>query len=292
MNPNPLGPLTFHTTNRFPVTPPGTSDKPNSIYNPFARVSTPSRPSRGSRKDKIYCDKWVHEGVCAFSQQGCRYKHEMPLDIATQHSLGLFQGLPMWYKKEHSLELRTPRADEKANGEGATGTAGSRIGLPLPTALPSWRPGPDQSRTSSGAATQKPASAARENGFSAVAMAAKLSAPTPPRRNEFGSIVRPVAQRPATKSAVPGSTPPVLDPSAGRYAPDSQQQNSFDGKQHSWAVGLALSAQTAGAYCAATTAKLDSTAAGSGDEASEVGREDGEPGGNPYELLSAFEERE
>lgn len=118
---------------------------------------------------------------------------------------------------------------------------------------------------------------------------------------KIGSIARPVAQRPATKSAVPASTPglessihapPFLNPSAGRYAPDSQQQSSFDGKQHSWAVGLALSTQTAGAYCAATTAKLDTTAAGSGDEASEVGREDGEPGGNPYELLSAFEERE
>ncbi|KAF7556106.1 hypothetical protein G7046_g6379 [Stylonectria norvegica] len=56
------------------------------------------------KKTKIYCDKWVHEGVCAFTQQGCKYKHEMPFDKATQHSLGLFHGFPSWWKK-HQAEL-------------------------------------------------------------------------------------------------------------------------------------------------------------------------------------------
>lgn len=91
----------------------------------------------------------------------------------------------MWYKKEHSVDLRTPRADEKANGEGGTGMGVSRIGLPPPTALPSWRPGPEQPRTG-GAVHRKPAAAMRENGFSAMAVAAKLSAPQTPRQNEFG----------------------------------------------------------------------------------------------------------
>jgi hypothetical protein len=53
---------------------------------------------------KIYCDKWIHEGVCAFTQQGCKYKHEMPLDKDTQESLGLFQGLPIWWRK-HQGEI-------------------------------------------------------------------------------------------------------------------------------------------------------------------------------------------
>jgi hypothetical protein len=182
LNPTPLGPVTFHATNPFPLTPPGAPSKPSSLYGPLP-PATPSRPARGPRKDKVYCDKWVHEGVCAFSQQGCRYKHEMPLDVATQHTLGLFQGLPMWYKKEHSVELRTPRADEKANGEGALGTGMSRVGFPPPTALPSWRPGPEQLRNG-GAANRKP-EATRENGFTA---SAKLSALVPPRRNEFGKF--------------------------------------------------------------------------------------------------------
>ncbi|CAI6100212.1 unnamed protein product [Clonostachys chloroleuca] len=55
-----------------------------------------------NKQDKEYCDKWVHEGVCAFTQQGCRYKHEMPYDKATQQSLGLFHGLPAWWKRKQA----------------------------------------------------------------------------------------------------------------------------------------------------------------------------------------------
>lgn len=60
------------------------------------------------KRPKVYCDKWVHEGVCAFTQQGCKYKHEMPMDRATQHQLGLFHGLPAWWKK-HQAELARQR---------------------------------------------------------------------------------------------------------------------------------------------------------------------------------------
>jgi hypothetical protein len=64
-----------------------------------------SHPQAPKKKPKVYCDKWLHEGVCAFAQQGCRYKHEMPMDKATQHSVGLFNGLPKWYKAKHAVEL-------------------------------------------------------------------------------------------------------------------------------------------------------------------------------------------
>ncbi|KAK1771086.1 hypothetical protein QBC33DRAFT_511877 [Phialemonium atrogriseum] len=67
-----------------------------------------SPPPASQKRPKIYCDKWVHEGVCAFTQQGCKYKHEMPFDKATQHSLGLFHGLPAWWKK-HQAELARQR---------------------------------------------------------------------------------------------------------------------------------------------------------------------------------------
>lgn len=58
-----------------------------------------------NRRNKIYCDKWVHEGVCAFTQQGCKFKHEMPFDEATQRSLGLFQGFPAWWKKKNEEQV-------------------------------------------------------------------------------------------------------------------------------------------------------------------------------------------
>ncbi|CAD6500655.1 BgTH12-06364 [Blumeria graminis f. sp. triticale] len=55
--------------------------------------------SLSGRRQKIYCDKWVHEGVCAFTQVGCKFKHEMPNDKATQISLGLNHGYPNWYRR-------------------------------------------------------------------------------------------------------------------------------------------------------------------------------------------------
>lgn len=67
------------------------------------------------RRPKIYCDKWVHEGVCAFTQQGCKYKHEMPFDKVTQHQLGLFHGFPAWWKK-HQADLSRQREGPIAGG--------------------------------------------------------------------------------------------------------------------------------------------------------------------------------
>ncbi|KAI0186396.1 hypothetical protein EV127DRAFT_172987 [Xylaria flabelliformis] len=64
--------------------------------------------SPNHRRVKVYCDKWVHEGVCAFTQQGCKYKHEMPEDQETQRMLGLFHGYPQWWKKRQA-DLSRPR---------------------------------------------------------------------------------------------------------------------------------------------------------------------------------------
>lgn len=51
------------------------------------------------RREKIYCDKWIHDGTCAFTQVGCKYKHTMPTDKVTQVSLGLNHGFPGWFKR-------------------------------------------------------------------------------------------------------------------------------------------------------------------------------------------------
>ena len=79
----------------------------------MAMIGTPS-----GRREKIYCDKWVHDGVCAFAQQGCKYKHEMPLDVPTQRSLGLFHGLPSWWKREHGIEMKRLDGGPADDGRG------------------------------------------------------------------------------------------------------------------------------------------------------------------------------
>ncbi|KAI1355093.1 hypothetical protein F5Y01DRAFT_311013 [Xylaria sp. FL0043] len=103
---------------RSPATPTSPADTIQSRIDNIVAATPPAsiRPSPGSsnhtlpshRRPKIYCDKWVHEGVCAFTQQGCKYKHEMPSDKATQHSLGLFHGYPQWWKK-HQADLTRQR---------------------------------------------------------------------------------------------------------------------------------------------------------------------------------------
>ncbi|EJT80793.1 hypothetical protein GGTG_00787 [Gaeumannomyces tritici R3-111a-1] len=84
-----------------------TSSSPGSPDNVQSRIDdiVASQPETKKKKVKVFCDKWVHDGVCAFTQQGCRYKHEMPYDRATQVSLGLFQGFPSWWRR-HQAELQ------------------------------------------------------------------------------------------------------------------------------------------------------------------------------------------
>ncbi|KAI0134747.1 hypothetical protein BJ170DRAFT_215456 [Xylariales sp. AK1849] len=90
--------------------------------------AAPGRDLGPQRRPKIYCDKWVHEGVCAFTQQGCKYKHEMPFDKVTQHQLGLFHGLPAWWKK-HQAELARLRDVSGASvGLGVSESGGSAGG--------------------------------------------------------------------------------------------------------------------------------------------------------------------
>jgi hypothetical protein len=66
------------------------------------------------RREKIYCDKWIHEGVCAFTQMGCKYKHVMPTDKATQMSLGLNHGFPSWYRRAYPVPPFSPGSQAPA----------------------------------------------------------------------------------------------------------------------------------------------------------------------------------
>ncbi|KAI1091872.1 hypothetical protein F5B19DRAFT_492935 [Rostrohypoxylon terebratum] len=81
------------------------------------------------RRPKVYCDKWVHEGVCAFTQQGCKYKHEMPFDKVTQHALGLFHGFPAWWKKHQADLSRQREGPAVVPSMGAIGPGGTGLGI-------------------------------------------------------------------------------------------------------------------------------------------------------------------
>lgn len=70
---------------------------------------------------------WIHEGRCAFTQTGCKFKHEMPLDEESQRALGLFQGLPTWFKKQQEESaMRTALQSSSSSSETSPTTSSSR----------------------------------------------------------------------------------------------------------------------------------------------------------------------
>ncbi|KAK0638733.1 hypothetical protein B0T16DRAFT_421699 [Cercophora newfieldiana] len=127
-------------------------------------TAAPIPGPRQQKRVKVYCDKWIHDGTCAFTQQGCKYKHEMPHDRATQHALGLFHGYPAWWKRQQAeLARQKPGPPSPATTAGTTtptaagptatagGSPGSSEGAPSPArraaAAGSWRSGSVPERT-------------------------------------------------------------------------------------------------------------------------------------------------
>ena len=53
------------------------------------------------RGKKVYCTHWLSKGNCAYMQQGCIYKHEIPKDQETWESLG-FHTIPGWLHSKSS----------------------------------------------------------------------------------------------------------------------------------------------------------------------------------------------
>ena len=51
---------------------------------------------------KEYCSYWLRHGECDYAQQGCLYRHEMPLEQETLLKLGL-RDIPRWYREKHRL---------------------------------------------------------------------------------------------------------------------------------------------------------------------------------------------
>jgi hypothetical protein len=130
--------------------------------------------SNGPKREKVYCDKWVHDGICAFAQQGCKYKHEMPTDVATQRALGLFHGLPAWYKREHYLELKCKGDGGKGDVVGKGDIVGERIKEGLragqPGELSSWRMGAPNRTTGGFGNISSQASRLSQNSFGELSL--------------------------------------------------------------------------------------------------------------------------
>ncbi|KAI9891542.1 MAG: hypothetical protein M1814_002665 [Vezdaea aestivalis] len=118
-------PLRTDTLQRFHIPLPTRlhSDQ-NIIPAPVDSRKSKALTVNGSRQvsgdSKIWCNYWIQRGECAFMQQGCKYRHEMP-DAQTLDAIG-FKGVPYWYREKERKKAQTPwqaAAATKVNGAGA-----------------------------------------------------------------------------------------------------------------------------------------------------------------------------
>lgn len=70
----------------------GYQSRTNVIQAPSGNIPDPDK--------KEYCTYWLRTGECAFTQQGCLYKHEMPATLEKLQELG-FRRWPEWWQKVH-----------------------------------------------------------------------------------------------------------------------------------------------------------------------------------------------
>ncbi|KAI9784267.1 MAG: hypothetical protein M1839_002327 [Geoglossum umbratile] len=81
-----------------------------------------NKPGNGPLKDgsKTYCSYWLRHGECDYTQQGCKYMHEMPEDRDTLSRIGL-RDYPRWWKELNALsplawrQQRPPGPGDKAS---------------------------------------------------------------------------------------------------------------------------------------------------------------------------------
>jgi hypothetical protein len=87
------------------------ANMPLSTPEPFAPSTKSDRPLFHNLEDlpircasgvKEYCSYWLRHGECDYAQQGCLYRHEVPLDRSTLEKLGL-RDIPRWYREKHRL---------------------------------------------------------------------------------------------------------------------------------------------------------------------------------------------
>lgn len=114
---------------------PGT--KPASESIPAWRQNGKAEETMRPTGKKIYCAYWLRKGECDFAQQGCMYKHVMPLDLETLNAAG-FTDIPSWYRQKFGLgSLLVENGQSKPSFGVADAAAAGR----------QWRVGEEAKRT-------------------------------------------------------------------------------------------------------------------------------------------------
>ncbi|KAJ6017550.1 hypothetical protein N7451_000929 [Penicillium sp. IBT 35674x] len=90
------------TTSATPATAvPASANKGTPLPGDDRRASTSREQDRIPNRKK-YCSYWIRHGECDYLQQGCMYKHEMPLEPGLIEELGL-RDIPRWYREKYNV---------------------------------------------------------------------------------------------------------------------------------------------------------------------------------------------
>ncbi|KAJ6083921.1 hypothetical protein N7486_010721 [Penicillium sp. IBT 16267x] len=83
------------------VAAPATANQGTHFSGDDRRVLLPRDQDRAQNRKK-YCSYWIRHGECDYLQQGCMYKHEMPLEPRLIEELGL-RDIPRWYREKFNV---------------------------------------------------------------------------------------------------------------------------------------------------------------------------------------------
>ncbi|KAI5207788.1 hypothetical protein E4T39_01638 [Aureobasidium subglaciale] len=108
-----MQPVTAPTSVSVPSSRPPNPPKSKPLYN--ERPLPPSGIEPDQRK-KVYCTYWIqNQGQCAYMQQGCMYRHEMPEDKKTLNSIGL-KSVPLWWRQQQARNKKQKAKRTERNG--------------------------------------------------------------------------------------------------------------------------------------------------------------------------------
>ena len=107
-----------------------------------SRSSAATRGTTGTLGEKVYCTFWCRTGCCDYTQVGCKFLHEIPLDEATRNAMGL-RDYPTWMleKPRGPMVAKTSSVDRIQEGNWRRGKAQDNQGV-LPAS-----PTPSHGRT-------------------------------------------------------------------------------------------------------------------------------------------------
>ncbi|CAD6567228.1 MAG: hypothetical protein ASARMPRED_000553 [Alectoria sarmentosa] len=89
---------------------PAPSNIPENTQPAAKIVETP-----GPLPKKVYCMYWLRKGECDYMQEGCRYKHEMPIDEETRLNIGIRE-IPWWFTVSPEYESFLQQVPKSATG--------------------------------------------------------------------------------------------------------------------------------------------------------------------------------